>query len=133
MSGEGATHRPGLLTPIFGRTKGETEVALASLRSPGFAPTSVRPGFVDWAGHEAIGPYLPALPAWRAVLTPIVGPPIRGLYKAGWTPTEPMGRFMTEVAMGRWEGRLEGPGVERVHGAAILGNAAFRRLAGLDK
>lgn len=133
VSGEGATHHPGLFTPIYGRVKGETEIALAAMRSPEFVPTSVRPGFVDWAGHESIKPYLPALPAWRAALTPILAPPIRAFYKAGWTPTEPMSSFMTEMAMGRWEGRFEGSGVEKVGEGTILGNVAFRRLAGLDK
>lgn len=136
VSGEGSTLEPGRLTPIFGRVKGETEKALAEMRrtNPSFHASSIRPAFVDAAQHDAIKPYIPAKGlAWGAMMA-VVGPPVRSFAKGSWSPTLPMGRFMTEMAMGRWdEGmRAGGPAVEKIGEFPILGNAAFRRLAGLD-
>lgn len=136
VSGEGSTVEPGRFTPIFGRVKGETERALAEMRktNPSFHASSIRPAFVDAAQHDAIKPYLPARGfAWNAMVA-VVGPPIRSFYKGGWSPTLPLGRFMTEMAMGRWEGQMgaAGPSIEKIGEFPILGNAAFMRLAGLD-
>lgn len=136
VSGEGATVEPGCLTPLFGRVKGETEKALAELRgaSPRFRASSLRPAFVDAAQHGAIRPYAPARgAAWDAMLA-VLGPPIRVLAKRGWSPTRPLGRFLAEMAMGRWDAQVAagGPAVEKLGEFPILGNAAFRRLAGLD-
>ena len=49
VSGEGATQKPGMLTPIFGRIKGETETALFEFgqQNPMFKLYNVRPGGVD--------------------------------------------------------------------------------------
>ncbi|KAG6363910.1 hypothetical protein INS49_009013 [Diaporthe citri] len=126
VSGEGSTTRPGRLTPTFGRVKGETERALAEMRraNPSFRASSIRPAFVDAAQHDAIRPYVPATgAAWRAMLA-VVGPPIRSLAKGSWSPTLPMGRFMAEMAMGRWEDgmRAGGPAVERIGDAMKLLN-----------
>jgi hypothetical protein len=137
VSGEGSTLTPGRFTPIFGRVKGETEKALAEMRNTSttgsFHASSVRPAFVDAADHAAIAPYIPALGPAKSAMLAVLGPPVRGLYKAGWSPTQPLGRFMTEVAMGRWEAQMQagGLGIEKVGQFPILGNVAFRRLAGL--
>jgi hypothetical protein len=46
---------------------------------------------------------------------------------------EQLGRFLTEMAMGRYEDRLVGgKGVQMVGEMPILENTAFRRLAGLS-
>lgn len=137
VSGEGSTLAPGRFTPIFGRVKGETEKALAEMRSEepaSFHASSVRPAFVDAAQHDAIAPYVPALGPARTAMLTVLGSPIRAFYKAGWSPTLPLGKFMTEVAMGRWEEQMQagGPGVEKIGEFPILGNVGFRRLAGLD-
>ena len=137
VSGEGSTLTPGRFTPIFGRIKGETEKALADLRTSNprtFHTSSIRPAFVDAARHDAIKPYIPAAGAAMSAMQAVLGPPIRGFYKAGWSPTLPLGRFMTEAAMGRWDGGMAagGVGVEKIGEFPILGNVAFRRLAGLD-
>jgi len=134
VSGEGATQQPGRLTPLFGRVKGETEVALAEMRkaNPLFRASAVRPAFVDAAAHDAVRPYLPAQPASTRVANLVLGPAIRVAARGSWSPTEPLGRFLAEMATGRWEGRLQGPGVERLGESPVLGNAAFRRLYGLD-
>ncbi|KAL1848957.1 hypothetical protein Daus18300_013415 [Diaporthe australafricana] len=136
VSGEGTTHSPGRFTPIFGRVKGETEKALAEMRraNPSFHASSVRPAFVDAAAHDAIKPYVPAQGMARDAMLAVLGPPIRILAKGSWSPTLPLGRFMTEMAMGRWEAEMRagGPAIERLGEFPVLGNSAFRRLAGLD-
>lgn len=60
-----------------------------------------------------------------------LGPAMRALLPANVSPTEPLGKFLTEMAMGRYEGRLTGAGVQTVKGSRIVNNAGFRRLAGL--
>lgn len=136
VSGEGSTLEPGRLTPIFGRVKGETEKALAEMRkaNPSFHASSIRPALVDSTQHDAIKAYVPALGVARTAMMAVLGPPIRSFAKGSWSPTLPLGRFMTEMAMGRWdEGmRAGGPSVQKLGEFPILGNAAFRRLSGLD-
>lgn len=136
VSGEGTTHEPGRMTPIFGRVKGETEKALAEMRraNPSFHASTVRPSFVDCATHDAIKPYVPPIGAGRAAMLAVFAQPIRVLAKGRWSPTQPLGRFMTEVAMGRWDAQMAagGPAVEKIGEFPIVGNAGFRRLAGLD-
>ena len=59
-------------------------------------------------------------------------------YRAESCPTEPLGRFLVEMAMGKVEergGLVEGRGVERIRGGSssvVVSNAGFRRLVGLD-
>lgn len=157
VSGEGATHTPGPFTPLFGRVKGEAEIALGQLARasshpeeqapPGGGPsllavTTVRPAFVDASTHAGIQPYVPAVNAGgilcRGMLT-LLGPVVRNtafLRRDLWSPTEPLGRFLTELAMGEWQ-QQEGeegsrPGVEKGPGESrIFGNAAFVRLSGV--
>lgn len=136
VSGTGATHTPGMFTSLFGRVKGETELALANLRkeNPRLHANTVRPGVVDWTGHDAILPFVPRQGLIRGVLAPIVFPVVRVGYKAESCPTEPLGMFLAEMAMGRYgEEKLQGAGVERLAGGSIVvSNAGFRRLTGLD-
>ncbi len=138
VSGEGATFRPGPFTPIFGRVKGETELALAGLgeKNPLFRAVSVRPGFVDPAAHDAVQPYIPILGLARRVAGVALGPAIRTLAKGNWSPTQPLGVFLTDAALGRWDNnRLEGLGFQSLGGgtSALVENVGFRRLMGLDK
>ncbi len=136
VSGEGATFTPGLLTPFFGRIKGETELALAELQKSNptsFRATSVRPGFVDWTGHEEIKPFLPDLGVLKNVTGSIFSPIAKYAARGSWSPTEPLGRFLTGMATGMWDGALDGEGVERLPGgSAIVGNKGLRRVMGLD-
>lgn len=134
VSGEGTTHNPGRLTPIFGRVKGETELALAEMRkaNPSFHASSVRPAFVDAAQHDAIKDNIPPQGASRNALLAVVGPLIRNFLKSRWSPTESMGRFMVEMALGKWDDQLQGPDIEKVGDFPVVGNAGLRRLAGLD-
>lgn len=136
VSGAGTTHAPTRFSPIFARVKGETELLLAAMRArnPSLHATSVRPGFVDFAAHDAIKPYIPAQGLAQGAAAAVLGPVIRGLVKSQWSPTGPLGVFLTEMAMGRWEGRMTGEGFEKVGdgGFVVVENVAIRRVMGLD-
>ncbi|KAK4031180.1 hypothetical protein C8A01DRAFT_21570 [Parachaetomium inaequale] len=136
VSGDGATFTPGRLTPIFGRVKGETELALAEMQKSNpssFRATTVRPGFVDWTGHEEIKPFLPDLGTFKNVAGSIMSPVMKYAAKSKWSPTEPLGRFLTGMATGLWDGALGGEGVERLPGGfTVVENTGVRRLIGLD-
>lgn len=134
VSGEGATFTPGRFTPIFGRIKGETEIALSELRksNPSFHASSIRPAFIDSAQHDAIKGYIPQVSTLKYALDSLVGPPIRAFAKGSWSPTQPLSNFMTEMAMGRWNRQFQGPGIDRLGDFPIVNNVGFRRLAGLD-
>lgn len=126
VSGEGATQTPGMFTPIFGRVKGQTEAELLNFRkqNPNFRALSVRPGGVDWTAHPEIQPFIPAQPAWKAAMIK----PMNLVYRSMMTPTKPMGRVFTELAMSKGE-PLEGTGVGLE--STLLTNIGIRRLSGL--
>ncbi|KAK8042883.1 nucleoside-diphosphate-sugar epimerase, partial [Apiospora phragmitis] len=137
VSGAGATTDPGRFTSLFGRVKGETELALAALmRKPcdRLRAMSVRPAGVDGGAHAAIRPYLPTPPLALRLMVPVLMPAIRSLAPGFHSPTEPLGRFLVELAMGRHaeQLRVEGNGVQRVGEFPILENSVFRRWAKLD-
>lgn len=136
VSGEGATQTPGRFSAIFARVKGETETLLGTLseRKPTFRVDSVRPAFVDPAAHDAIKPYIPSGPVNGVALNfaiSLLAPGIRYLMKSMHSPTEHLGSFLTEMAMGRHEAKLEGPGVFRLGGGYVVENAGMRRILGL--
>lgn len=133
VSGGGTTLEPGRFTPIFSRVKGETELALAEMRreDPLFRASTVRPTFIDWAAHDAIKPYVPPRPFMPGVAEAVFGPVIRTAVKSYWSPTEPLGRFLTGMAMRRFDGDMEGAGIEKVGAFPVIENTAFRRLMGL--
>lgn len=133
VSGEGATHKPGALTPQYGRVKGETELLLSEMRkkNPLFHAHSVRPFFVDAAAHDAIKPYIPQRAALLAVGDAVLGPVIRGVATRYHSPTGPLGELMVGMAMGKFDGKLDGPGVERLGAFSVIQNSGFRRLMGL--
>ncbi|KAF4459453.1 nucleoside-diphosphate-sugar epimerase [Fusarium albosuccineum] len=133
VSGEGATQKPGMFSPIFARVKGETETALGEMSSniPTLKADSVRPAFVDAAGHEAIQKYLPDPGlAIRTTLT-VLGPPLRAFYKSGHSPTPMLGDFLTRMAMGKVDSQIEGPGAFRLGGSWVVENVGLRRVMGL--
>ncbi|KAL2018374.1 hypothetical protein VTK56DRAFT_909 [Thermocarpiscus australiensis] len=135
VSGDGATFSPGPFTPFFGRVKGEAELKLAEMResNPSFRASTVRPGFVDWTGHAEIKPVLPELGLIRTALGHAFTPIARYLARDRWSPTEPLGRFLTGMAMGKWDDVLEGEGVETLPGGfKVVENTGIRRVMGLD-
>jgi hypothetical protein len=142
VSGRGATQAPGRFTPIFGRVKGETEIALAQMRAKNptvFHASSARPSWVDGGHHAAIQGYAPARTAMLALGDATLGRAIRFGMKSMWSPTKELGVCLTEMAMGRWEDEMlkGGVGVFKVGngegGFRILENEALRRMQGLDK
>ncbi|KAJ5948148.1 hypothetical protein N7466_001163 [Penicillium verhagenii] len=134
VSGEGATHEPGFTTPIFGRVKGETEIALAKIEeeSPRFQAISVRPAMVDSGAHDEIKPWVPQLGAFKRVTYAGLSPVIRCFWPGMHSPTKPLGAFLTGVATGEFDGKLTGSGVDMVGNSPIINNIAFRRLMALD-
>ncbi|KAH2762684.1 hypothetical protein KXW18_004943, partial [Aspergillus fumigatus] len=106
VSGTGATTQPGFFTSLFARVKGETELELAELRraTPLFRASSVRPAFIDHAHHEAIKKYVPPRPTYETLFRPLA-PVFRAAMPGLCSPTEQLGRFLTEMAMGRHEDR----------------------------
>ncbi|KAK4863163.1 hypothetical protein LT330_001941 [Penicillium expansum] len=133
VSGEGATQAPGRFSPIFARVKGETETLLGALSElkPSFRVDSVRPAFVDPATHDAIKPYIPSAGIVSNIGIALLAPGVRCFMKSMHSPTEHLGSFLTEMAMGRYEEKLQGPGVFRLGGGYIVENAGMRRILGL--
>lgn len=135
VSGNGATTEPGRFSQIFARVKGETELALAELRkqNPNFHVVSTRPAYVDASDHQAIKPYIPAKPLAYRYIEPLLGPPIRLAFKNYHSPTEPMGKVLTELAMGHHKAQFRaGKDIQMVGAMPILENSVLRRLAGLS-
>jgi len=62
----------------------------------------------------------------------VLGPIFRAALPGRCSPTQPLGKFLAEMAMGKWEDKLAEPGFEKLGEFCIVGNAAFRRLSGLD-
>lgn len=126
VSAEGATQAPGMFTSHFARVKGQTETTLFEFakQNPMFNVYNVRPGGVDWLGQPEIQPFIPKQALYKRVLVP----PLNVVYKGLMTPTRPMGKIMTELAMSKGE-PLQGSGVEME--GTVLTNAGIRRMAGL--
>lgn len=134
VSGEGATSEPGRFTALFGRVKGETETALMEMeaKDPHFRALIVRPGFVDPKDHEAIHPWIPQGSIVKRLGESAFGPVIRGFFKGMHSPTTPLGEFLAALALGNYDGKLKGEGVE-MHGSSVLvNNLGFRRIMGLN-
>ncbi|KAI0467712.1 putative nucleoside-diphosphate-sugar epimerase [Xylaria cf. heliscus] len=134
VSGNGATLEPGRFTPIFGRVKGETEAALAALRkqNPLMQASSVRPAAVDGTAHEAIKKYIPTAPLAYRMIAPVLLMPIRVGMPGMHSPTSELGRFLTEMAMGKHPITSPARDIAMIGQFPILENSAFRRLVGLD-
>lgn len=134
VSGEGATQDPGYFSAIFARTKGETESKLAAMAAEkprALRADIVRPGFVDTLGHDAITPYIPDPGRLTKSMIAVVGMPIRTFYKGMHSPTEMLGGFFAQLAMGRLDGRLEGPGAFNLNGSWVVQSLGVRRAMGL--
>ncbi|KAK3361022.1 nucleoside-diphosphate-sugar epimerase [Lasiosphaeria ovina] len=140
VSGRGATFTPGLMTPLYGRVKGETELLLAEMRrkNPDFRAATVRPAWVDDADHAAIKPYIPGDKGFvlRSITVGVLGPVVRVANKASWSPTGPLGVLLTEMAMGRFddEQACAGKGYHTLDGGfKVVDNVGMRRLGGWDE
>jgi uncharacterized protein YbjT (DUF2867 family) len=132
VSGEGATQTPGRFSAIFARVKGETEQQLSDLTAE--MPTSlradsVRPGFVDARQHTAILPYIPDPGALYKVGATLMTPLI-AVMKGMHSPTDHLGTFLTNMAMGKLDSQLEGPGAFKLGNSWIVRAAGIRRISG---
>lgn len=131
VSGEGATQTPGRFSAIFARVKGETEKQLSDMTAemPNLRADSVRPGFVDARQHKAVLPYIPdpglGYKVGAALLTPLI-PLMKGMH----SPTDHLGAFLTNMAMGKLDSQLEGPGAFKLGNSWIVGAAGVRRVSG---
>lgn len=125
VSGEGATQTPGMFTALYGKVKGQTEVDLIRFHEDHtqFMVYNVRPGVVDWRHHPEIHNYVPSLPAYRSALMPALD-----WYKSMMTPTRPMSKIMTELAMSNGA-PLTGSDIGM--NGRLIPNIALRRLGGL--
>ncbi|KAK1445579.1 nucleoside-diphosphate-sugar epimerase [Colletotrichum melonis] len=137
VSGEGATQTPGRFSAIFARVKGETETLLSEMRAanPRLRAESVRPAFVDKAGHKAAETYAPNAGALYNAMNMLLGPVIRATMPSFVSPTEVLGKFMSEMAMGKMDDGLTagGKGIITLNGGLrVVENVGFRRLAGLQ-
>lgn len=146
VSGEGANPKPGFMTPLFGRVKGQTETDLIKLmQTEPFSKVlkclSARPGGVDAGGdpdqkvvhevtHRADGG---TGGATRNSFGMVVGeklllPVFRaGVYKGMHSPTAELGRVLVELATGDGE-PVQVKGAE--YDGRILPNIVLRRLGG---
>jgi hypothetical protein len=98
-----------------------------------FRATTVRPAFIDFSGHGELKPFLPDMGVLKSVATSVFSPVAKHLARSLWSPTEPLGRFLTGMAMGMWDGALEGEGVEKLPGGfTVVANTGMRRIMGLD-
>ncbi|KAL4869625.1 hypothetical protein BDV12DRAFT_76856 [Aspergillus spectabilis] len=134
VSGEGATQSPKFYTPLFGTTKGRTESALIALskKYPSLKPYSVRPAYVDPFNDPVVLKHMLTRPDQQTFmkksLHATAGRLMRNVVKGQHSPTEYLGKFLTDVARGN--GRpFEVEGV--YEGGWIISNAALRRAVGL--
>ncbi|KAJ3034201.1 hypothetical protein HDV00_005371 [Rhizophlyctis rosea] len=133
ISGEGATHSPSFLTPLFGRVKGLAEKSLLSL--PATHPTltvyAARPGGVDPLDQpdvaETILPKFLNNSLKKLYYTPLLKV-FRTVYPGLLSPTRELGKVLTDLAVGDGSA-VQGKGTEA--GGFVVTNAALRRLGGL--
>ncbi|KAI6753227.1 hypothetical protein HG531_005396 [Fusarium graminearum] len=107
VSAYGATTTPGTFTSLFGRVKGEAERKLSELRTSKFHVETVRPCHVDAANHDAIKPHIPSPGIVYNALDLVFGPITRTLLHSMHSPTERLGPFLTEMAMGKYDKQLD--------------------------
>ncbi|KAK1981491.1 nucleoside-diphosphate-sugar epimerase [Colletotrichum cereale] len=124
VSGEGATQEPGRFSAIFARVKGETETLLSEMRA---SNPRLEPAPAD-------RPYVPNPGVLYNLMGAVLGPITRTAAPSFVSPTEALGKFMAEMAMGEVDAGLAagGKGIVTLNGGLrIVSNYGFRRLAGL--
>ncbi|KAK7403913.1 hypothetical protein QQX98_010320 [Neonectria punicea] len=138
VSGHSATQNPGRFTPRYCRVKGETETSLSEMRAvyPRLHTEAVGPGVVDASDHAAIRAYIPDQGLLYNSVRAVLGFPIRMLTRSLQCPTEPLGSFLAEMAMGKFDRQLDegGSGIVKLKGGMrVVKNTAFLRLAGVAR
>jgi len=129
VSGEGATTSPGMMTPYFGRIKGQCEADLIALSktSPSLKPFSLRLGMVDSHNHPEVIAAISTRnePASIRMMKQVLEVPIRTFWPGMTTPTPEIGKFMVDLALSKGEA-FEGLDVEGE--GRTLPNKAIRRI-----
>ena len=76
---------------------------------------------------------MPDLGVIKNVAGSVMSPIVRFAAANSWSPTKPLGKFLTGMAMEMWDGALDGEGVEKVSGGlTVVQNTGIRRVMGLD-
>ncbi|KAK8080339.1 hypothetical protein PG997_008157 [Apiospora hydei] len=131
VAGGDTTTKPGLLTAFQARIKGETELSLGAICRPSHLKGySVRVFYPDMAGHDAIKPYIAPRPLVHSVAEAVLGAPIRHFAKNLWAPTDKLGEFLNELAMGHHDDINAEDVQGSVDGLTIISNADIRRVMG---
>lgn len=129
LSGMGATRAPGRFTPLFGRVKGEAELALLSLRSsnPDLLLYNLRPGFIDEEGVKRKEGAKP----WSYRVMDSVAPLLRATM-AGQVVSAGALATCAVQCVKDGEERVEGKGIQREEGGRgwLIENSGVRRLGG---
>ncbi|KAL4951978.1 hypothetical protein BDW69DRAFT_201057 [Aspergillus filifer] len=134
VSGEGATQSPNFITPLFGRVKGETESALLEMQKkyPSLKPFNVRPAYVDTSNDPPTLKARLARPEQQSLkarsMHAFFGPLMRNVLTKSHSPTEHLGKFLTDLARGDGKA-LSGEGLQGE--GRIIPNVVFRKFAGL--
>ena len=133
VSGAGVTQSPGRFTPLFGRVKGETEKALLDLAKSDarskFRVYNPRPAVVDPKNQPDVAEVL--LPKFlntmgKKVIYHTMLPVVRATYSSLMSPTEDLGKALTDLAVGDGEPISKGTGVE--NDGWTLENVALKRI-----
>jgi hypothetical protein len=101
------------------------------IANPRLLADAVGPGFVDGKGHAAIQPYLQDQGFIIDGSRMLLRRPIEVAAKWLHCPTEPLGRFLVGMALGKYEAQLREGDVDIVTlngGLRIIKNSTITRL-----
>ncbi|RSL74855.1 hypothetical protein CEP52_017893 [Fusarium oligoseptatum] len=102
---------------------------------PRLITEAVGPGVVSERDHAAIKPSVPDQGFFHNSARTALGPPVRMAFPSLDAATEPLGKFLVEMAIGRFDKQLDEGGSDITilkGGIRVLKNPAFLRLAGLS-
>lgn len=133
VTGEDATNQPETLRPFFARVNAETILTLAEMRlsSPMFHASTVRPGLLGQPRNDTSHGHLTLLGADAPATDKLLLPSIRASINRGWHPPEPLGGFLTAMAVGRLDGALLRLGVKKIGRFPIVENTEIRQVMGI--
>jgi len=128
VSGEGATHNPGILTTLFAKVKGETEQDLLAFaeKNSNVSVYVARPGGVDPGQHKellALGKTT-SYPTLAKVIFPL----FNAVYPGMMSPTRELGQSLVKLAMMKGE-PVQGRGIQ-LNGRLVT-NVGLRAMMGL--
>lgn len=134
VSGEGATHRPGFLTQLFARVKGEAELALLDMpkqadhKGGKLAVYCPRPGGIYSPNKQEWDEVVAKKPLSMRLLLRGTLPLFKTVYPSMLIPTPELAKVLVDMALSDGEPYETGHGVGAE--GRVLQNVAIRRLAG---